>query len=180
ADALNARGHARGRFDLQDEINRTHVDAELEGGGGDEAAQGTGLELVLDEQALLACYGTMVRAHEVLLGQLVDARGDSLGEPTRVDEDDSRAMVANQRKEPRVDRRPDAVRALARVVVRLQLGHVLDGDLDLHLHRLEPAGVDDGDVAIGAAEELRDLSARALRRREPDALRLPPRRGVTA
>src|SRR5207302_10017785 len=70
-DALNARGHAWWRLHLEDQVDSAHVDAELEGGGGDEAAQGAGLELVLDEQALLTRDGPVMRAHEILLGQLV-------------------------------------------------------------------------------------------------------------
>ena len=31
ANALQAAGHARWAFDLDDEVDRTHVDAELEG-----------------------------------------------------------------------------------------------------------------------------------------------------
>ncbi len=113
-----------------------------------------------------------MRAHEILFGQLVDAGSDALGEPSRVDEDDRRAMVAYELEQAWVDRRPDAVRRLPGVVVRLQLRHVLDGDLDPHLHGLEPARVDDGDVAPGAAKELRDLFQRPLSRGQADALRL--------
>ena len=36
ADALQAARHRRRRFDLDDEIDRAHVDAELERRGGDE------------------------------------------------------------------------------------------------------------------------------------------------
>ncbi len=78
--SLNACRDAGRRFDLQHEVDRTHVDAQLEGGRGDEPAQGSGLELVLDEESLLAGDGAVMRAHEVLLGQLVDACGDPLGQ----------------------------------------------------------------------------------------------------
>ena len=40
ADALQARGDRRRRLDLDDEVDRTHVDAELEAGGGDDTRQG--------------------------------------------------------------------------------------------------------------------------------------------
>ena len=39
ADALQAAGDRRRRFDLDDEIDGAHVDAELERRGGDERAQ---------------------------------------------------------------------------------------------------------------------------------------------
>ena len=56
-------------------------------------------------------------------------------------------------------------------------GHVVDRDDDLEVERLVAAGVDDRDRpwarSVGAepAEEARDLVERALRGREPDALR---------
>ena len=40
ADALHAAGDRGRRFDLHHEIDGAHVDAEFEGRGGDEAAQG--------------------------------------------------------------------------------------------------------------------------------------------
>ena len=60
------------------------------------------------------------------------------------------------------------------VGVALEVRHVLDGHLDRDLHRLDPAGVDDGDLAIGAAEKAGRLAQRALGGRQPDALRLGP------
>ncbi len=81
-------------------------------------------------------------------------------------------MVADQLQESRIDRRPDAVRRLAGIVVGLQLRHVLDWDLDLDLHRLQAAGVDDGHVAAGPAEEFRHLFQRALGGGQSDPLRL--------
>ena len=42
---------APGRLDLHDEVDRTHVDAELEARGGDEALEPAGLEVVLDLRA---------------------------------------------------------------------------------------------------------------------------------
>ena len=43
--------HRARRLDLDDEVDRAHVDAELEAAGGDEAAQVAALELVLDDDA---------------------------------------------------------------------------------------------------------------------------------
>jgi hypothetical protein len=37
ADALQPAGHRRRRLDLDDQVDRAHVDAELEAGGGDHA-----------------------------------------------------------------------------------------------------------------------------------------------
>ncbi len=39
ADALQAGGDRRRRLDLHDQVDRAHVDAELEAGGGDHGRQ---------------------------------------------------------------------------------------------------------------------------------------------
>ena len=53
ADALEAPADRTGGLDLDDQVDRAHVDAELERRRGDEAPEAPGLEVVLDEQALL-------------------------------------------------------------------------------------------------------------------------------
>ena len=53
ADALQGAGDARRRLDLDDQVDRAHVDAELEAAGGDHAGEPAALEVVLDERALL-------------------------------------------------------------------------------------------------------------------------------
>ena len=171
AHALNARGNAGRCFDLQHQVDRPHVDAELEGRGGDKTAQATCLELVLDEKALLACDRSVVRAN-----QLVDTRCDALGQPPRVDEDDCRAVPANELEQARIDRRPDAVHAPGAVLVLSgQPGHVLHRDLDPHLHRFEPPGVDDRHVAARPAQEPANLFEGPLRGGKADPLRLDSR-----
>ena len=79
--ALDAGGDAGRRLDLQHEVDGAHVDAKLECRGRDQAAQRPRLQLVLDQQALLAGDRAVVRAHQVFVGQLVDACGDALREP---------------------------------------------------------------------------------------------------
>src|SRR5918995_1560232 len=54
ADALQARRDARRGLDLDDQVDRAHVDAQLEAGGGDHGGQLAGLERLLDVLALLA------------------------------------------------------------------------------------------------------------------------------
>ena len=54
ADPLQAARHRRRRLDLDDEIDRAHVDAELERRGRDERAQAAGLQQLFDLDALLA------------------------------------------------------------------------------------------------------------------------------
>src|SRR5699024_8451029 len=51
ADALQAGGDRGRGLDLDDEVDRAHVDAELEAGGRDDAGQSPGLQIVLDHLA---------------------------------------------------------------------------------------------------------------------------------
>jgi hypothetical protein len=53
ADPLQASRDRLGRLDLEHEVDRAHVDAELERGRGDETRKLAGLEEVLHLQALL-------------------------------------------------------------------------------------------------------------------------------
>jgi hypothetical protein len=59
------------RLDLDHEVDRAHVDAELEGRGGDEAGDLASLEQLLDLEPLLARQRAVVGAGDLFLGQLV-------------------------------------------------------------------------------------------------------------
>ena len=132
----------------------------------------------------------MVRADQILLGELVQAGGEAFGHAARVHEHDRRTMRADQLEQLRVDRGPDRRRRRRATVRRRpqdvghrarslddapELGHVLDRDDDLDLHGLAVAGVDDGHGtgSLGrlAAQEPRDLLERSLRGGQADALR---------
>jgi hypothetical protein len=65
ADALQAAGHRAGGFDLDDQVDRAHVDAELEAAGGDQALEGAGLELVFDDEAAFSAQGAVVGLDQV-------------------------------------------------------------------------------------------------------------------
>ncbi len=51
-DALHAAGDGGRGFNLDDEIDGAHIDAEFEGGGGAKGLDLAGLELLLDDGAL--------------------------------------------------------------------------------------------------------------------------------
>ena len=55
ADALQTAGHRRRRLHLDDEVDRAHVDAEFEAGGGDDGLEPAGLEVVLDHARAVPC-----------------------------------------------------------------------------------------------------------------------------
>ena len=68
ADALQAAGHRRRRLDLNHQIDRAHVDAQLQAGRGDDGAQTSALEVVLDLGALLLADRAVMRAGQQRLG----------------------------------------------------------------------------------------------------------------
>ena len=72
ADPLHAARDRRRRLDLDHEIDRAHVDPELEGGGGDEPADLPGLQLVLDLDPLRPRQRAVMRADQRLARELVD------------------------------------------------------------------------------------------------------------
>ena len=112
ADPLQPARDRPGRLHLDHEVHGTHVDAELEGGSGDDRAQPALLEGVLDLQALLPGERAVVGAHEVLLGELVQAGREALGEPSRVREHDGGSVRADQLQQRGMDRWPDRVSRL--------------------------------------------------------------------
>ena len=54
ADALQPSADSAGRLDLDHEVDRTHVDAQLQRGCRDDRAEIAALEAVLDDDTLLA------------------------------------------------------------------------------------------------------------------------------
>ena len=61
-DPLEGRGDRRRRLDLHDEVDRAHVDAELEAGRRHDAGQPAPLEVVLDQGPLLLGHRPVVGA----------------------------------------------------------------------------------------------------------------------
>ena len=131
-----------------DEVDGAHVDAELERRRRHEARQLARLQRLLDDQPLLAGQRAVVRAGERLLGQLVQPQRQPLGRAAVVDEDQRRAVLADELEQLRVDRRPDRLAgrlaALERVELEihvLRLDHRLHRHVDLQVQRLAHARV---------------------------------------
>ena len=137
------------------------------------------------DELLAQPAGVRVDADATLLGQLVELGREALGLPAGVAEDDRRAVLEDLVEDLRVDARPDArapgregdIRRSAAQLDDLlaEVGHVLDRDHDLDLHRLADAGVDDRHRARLAGrgvptEEAGHLLERSLRGGQPDAL----------
>ncbi len=166
-------------LDHQHQVDRRHVDAEFEGGGGDDALDLTALEVVLDVQPLLAGHRSVVGAGDLVSRQLVELAGDAFGDAPAVGEDDGRAVGLDELQQPFVHRRPDGA-SLRRVVAPgAGVGHVADRDDHFEVELLVARGVDDlhrpgspGSVVDGpAADEAGDVRQRALGGRQPDPLR---------
>ena len=193
SDPLQAAGDAGGRLDLDHEVDVTHVDAEFEAAGGDDRRQQSGLQVLLDDRPLLVAHRSVVRpgdGHRIaarlnraLGGDLVDLRGDALGQSSAVGEDEGGPMLLDQVDEFGVDVRPDrcaghrAGRTSGDLGRRAQFRHVRHGNPDLQVPLLvEGRGDDRGRTLV--AEEPRDGLHRAHGGGQPDALRRALEQGV--
>ncbi len=129
-------------------------------------------------------------ADQLFPGELVDGRRQSLRQAAGVDEDDRRAVFADQLEDAGMDRRPNTSPRNLLVICPPPIGeragvggftfevrHVVDRNFDGDLHRLDATSVDDRDLAIGAAEKACRFAEGTLGRREPNALRLGLRDG---
>ena len=189
ADSLQAAVDGAGRLDEDDEIHGAHVDAELEGAGGDDGLDLARLEHLLDLLALIPRHAAVVGADEVGLARLLDEPlGETLAQAAGVDEDDRGLVRVDELEQARVDGGPDAVldgladggrgggdlfgdRSGLELDALGGAGHVRDGDDDLDVDARGGAGVDDRDVAI-ASEEAGDLVEGGRGSGQPDPLRL--------
>ena len=179
ADALHAARDRRRRLDLHDQIDRAHVDAELERGGGDEAANLSGLQPILDLDALRPRQRAVMRADQHLAGELVQRRRQPLGDAPAVDEDQRRVVRAHQLEQPRMDRRPDRRargrwrRRPARDLLGLaHLRHVLDRHFDGQVEPFLLGRVDDRDRPVDDRVSRPPRTRRGWPRLEPRSARL--------
>ncbi len=156
------------------------------------AGQAAGLELLLDQHALLGGQAAVVGAGDLLLCQLVEPQGQPLGQPAVVDEHDRRAVRAHQVEDGGVHGRPDRARwplgagqpsgswptgAAGLASSRMSS----TGTTTSRSSSLRSPGVDDRHrprtaPGVLAAQEPGDLGERPLRRRQADALHAPLRR----
>ncbi len=179
-DALQPARHAARRLDLDDQIDRRHVDPQLQRAGRHQAAQRAGLQHLLDLRALRPRHAAVVRADQPFCRQFVDPLRQPLAEAPAVGEHDRAAVGADQLDQARVDGGPDPGRPalMAFLVFDDPLAadrlHFFDRDLDGQLQPGRLGGVDQRDRSI-AAQETANLVQRTLRGRQPDALRFTRR-----
>ena len=172
ADALQAARHRLRALDLDHEVDRAHVDPELEARRRDEAGDPPRLQVLLDQHALLARERAVMGAGDFLFCGLVQPHREPLGEPAVVDEDDRRAMLLDELEDGGIDRRPDRPAFTG-------LTHVVERDDDLEVEVLARSGIDELDRTV-ARDEAADLLERTLRRREADPLRRPLEQRIEA
>jgi hypothetical protein len=107
ADALHSAGDRGRSLNLDDEIDGSHVDAQLQGGGGAEGFDLAGLELLLDDGALMGGEGAVMGAGDRFAGEVVERAGKALGHLAAVDEEDGGVALADEFEQAGVDGVPD-------------------------------------------------------------------------
>jgi hypothetical protein len=107
ADALHAAGDRGRSFNLDDEIDGAHVDAEFERGGSAQGANLAGLQLLLDDRALRGGERSVMSAGDGLAGQFVECAGQPLGNLAAVDKEDGGVAFADDLKQARMNCIPD-------------------------------------------------------------------------
>ena len=177
ADALQERANRPRRAELADELDGSHVDAELEGRRRDERAEVAGAQARLHVAAPCRGQAAVVRGDDErrvvdtqlvwreALGELV---GHALGHPARVDEDERRAMLEDVLGDP--------VENLAHLDRRDRGLELAAGQLDRDVERPRCRAVDnEGSLAPrgDAAQHRSHGLDRALGRGQADALESP-------
>ena len=93
----NIDGYRAWRADLANQIYASNVDAELQRGGGDQHPHPAFLQLLFRLQPELARHAAMVRGDRLFAHALGQMMRNPLGQPSRIDEDQRRAILAGQR-----------------------------------------------------------------------------------
>jgi hypothetical protein len=156
ADALEEGRDGAGGADLDREVDVADIDAELEGRGRDEGPQFPRLQALFRVEASRPRETAVVARDGVLAEDARQARGDAFGHLARVDEDEGRAVVADEVGHPVVDLLPLLVGADG-----LERG---GGDFDGEVEVAPVADVDEGAVAVASDEEQGISSERLLGR----------------
>ncbi len=110
ADPLEERADDARRSDLADEVDRAHVDPELQRRRRDDGAHVARLQALLDHEAPLFREAPVVCPHALFPEPLGEVVGDPLRHPSRIDEDEGRPRFGDEGREAIVDLRPLLVR----------------------------------------------------------------------
>src|SRR5690348_2257904 len=132
--ALQAGRYPLRALELQHQVHRPDVDAELQRARRHQRAQLPRFERALQPQAALARQRSVIRPRHLLARERIDARRHTLRLAPVVDEDERRARAADLRQRELGDARPYAARYDAAFWRRRR---------DLQRHTLDQAAVDD-------------------------------------
>ncbi len=119
SDALKRHGNRSRRSDLAHQVDRADVDAQFEGGGGDEHPQIARLEARFGVEARLPGQAAVMRGHDARAQSLRQVVAQPLRQPSGVDEDEGRTMLADERRDA-ARRSPPTARAWPRRQARRQ------------------------------------------------------------
>ena len=138
-----------------------NINAQLERSRCDKRAHLAVFQLAFSFQAQLACKRSVVRSNRVFTQALGQMMRHSLDQPSRVHENQGRAMLLDQLRDAIVNLIPLAIRSYW---PKLRRRH-----LDREIERALVPNIDNGrQRPIGADQESRDFLQRLLRRREPN------------
>ena len=168
AHSLQAACNAARRFDLANEIDRPHVDAQFQRGGRHHRGQSAFLERLL---GLLPSF----QRHAPVMGpsdffRIVEMGGDSFHHPAIVGKHDGGSMLPNLLTQQTIDRRPNRLFR--------QRAKLFDGAKDTEVEVLAKPGIDQRDRARAkfscrrrraATEKTSHFFERPLGRRQADA-----------
>src|SRR5262245_50313374 len=136
-DALQEGRNVVGRADLAYKVDIADIDAELERGRRHQRLQLAGLEPLLGIEAVLFRHAAMMGGDMLFAEPVGEMAGDPFGKAPCVDEDESRPVLFDKPRQPRIDLLPDLA------------GH----------HRFEwPARHLDGEVASALMTDIDDLA----------------------
>ncbi len=163
-DALQARRDRARRPDEAHEIDRAHVDAELERRRRDDELEVARLEARLGLVSPVARHAAVVRRDLLDAEALAEVQRHALDEPPRVDEHERRPVRAREVG--------DAIVDLAPLLVRAHGAELVVEHLDLQVRVAPLPDVDDRGRGPRAAQQSRRDLHGPHRRRKTDALDL--------
>ena len=107
ANPLHPAGDRWWSFNLDDEVDRAHVDAQFQSGGGAEGFDLAGLQLLLNDGTLIGGEGAVMCAGDRFAGEIIQGPGKAFGDLAAVDEKNGRRALPDQFEEARVNGVPD-------------------------------------------------------------------------
>ena len=107
ADSLQTGGDRRWGFDLDHQVDGSHIDAEFERRGRDDRLEVASLEGLLDQDPLLAGHRPVVGPADLLTGQGVDLAQIRSANRRELANRMVERWVLDELEEAGVDRRPD-------------------------------------------------------------------------